>query len=214
MLNLRQTVLSHGAALTRPARLLLTVFALCLCSASNAAAEPRTTLDCSAIRQRQSSLFGYYWEYVPNNLHESGTSAGDTQCWQVSSFVSGATMSCYGWAGVELGWGSLSWSHTVTASDPGSSSQWTASLLYDFDDPNNSSYNQLTVKVLLWRNGSIVQQTTLVQRLGSSGIDEYCQQASASVTPAVGDVIEINISGSSFTSGTHVRVTDVHLTRI
>lgn len=189
-------------------RLLACAVAVCFCLPLNVAA-----IDCNAGPHLvRFGPFGY-WEYVPNPLVYT---YGDSSCWSVDN-MQPTYMSCYGWPAWEIGGGFsswMSWSHTVTASDPGGPN-WYATIFYDFDDPNNSFYNQLSVTVLIWRNGSLLQQIPLVDMIGSSGADAFCERADTSAfIVGVGDTVEILISGSRLYENTHMRVTYVSLQRI
>jgi hypothetical protein len=123
-------------------------------------------------------------------------------CAGTSGSVAASTLSCSSTPAYQFtGSGTVSYSYTVGANDPIiNSARWSAGLLFDFDDPNNSPYNTLNASVSVTHDGSTTSYTILAWN-GLTG-DTACDRDDYWHFGAVaGDTITVTITATNFNSG-------------
>ena len=157
------------------------------------------------------AVYPGYWEYTHNDLTSS-----DTTCWTIDSTLNTTSMSyCYG---SPTGWQfntyygqSAVHSFTVGANDSGTSN-WSAQLEVDFDDPNDYWYNQLIADVIVTHNGSNTYYN-IYTGIGSAGTATYCATPYTTFTAVNGDTITIRITGARLSSNAIVKFRNVRIYR-
>jgi hypothetical protein len=123
-------------------------------------------------------------------------------CAGTSGSVSTSTLSCGSTPAYQFtGSGTVSYAYTVGANDPIiNSARWSAGLLVDFDDPNNSPYNTLNASVSVTHNGSTTSYAILAWD-GLTG-DTACDRDDYRYFSAVaGDTITVTITATNFNNG-------------
>lgn len=114
----------------------------------------------------------------------------DDECLQLSGSVSSTTLSCYGWNGYEFGNGAgstVSYTFTIGANDP--IGNFSGTSYVDFDDPNDSAYDQIQGWARVTHNGSDTY-TNLFTHAGYMG-DLSCQPLSGHFSATNGDTVMV-----------------------
>jgi hypothetical protein len=135
-------------------------------------------------------------------------------CWWDSGNASYLTNSCYGEAGFTYGYGVSTAYYEFVVPQDDIQAVWYADMRINFNDTNNSSFNQLEVTATVTHN-SVPTNTTLFLYNGGMG-DLNCYDADQLPFDAVaGDTVRITVEGRNwYSSGTTIQVTTPRLTNI
>jgi|ERR1041385_917803 hypothetical protein len=99
------------------------------------------------------------------------------------------------------GSGTVTYSYTLGASDPIlNSAHWSAGLIVEFSDPNNSPYNTLNATISVTHNGSTTTNT-IVSHDGTQGTLSCSRYDYYYFSAVAGDTLTVTITGTNFNSG-------------
>lgn len=177
----------------------LLTFSLCL------SAPPAFAYDCN---NRHQYVIGppLIWEYVGNPLNTS-----DSTCWSLG--YSGPN-----WNSSAGLWEFVTWNDqtavrtiNVPSTDSGTSN-WTAQLYIDWDDPNASWWNAITADVDVDHNGTHTNYL-VANFVGNGGVTSYMGTKSVNFSAVSGDTITVRVKGRRSYTNTRVRFSSVHVWR-
>lgn len=99
------------------------------------------------------------------------------------------------------------------AARPAGTSNWSAQLYVDFNDPNASWWNALSATVDVNHGGSHTQYT-IYNILGNGGTTSDSGTKSVNFTAVNGDTVTITVSGRISFTDSHARFGGVHVFRV
>ena len=135
----------------------------------------------------------------------------DTSCAGTTGSVSPATLWCYSTPAKQFGTGSSSvtYSHTLTSTDPVQPS-WSVDLRYvEWSDPNNSIYNTLSATVSITHNGSTTSQT--FYSINGTTSQSCALSSYATFSATTGDTITVTINATIYNSNVTAQVGAPHV---
>jgi hypothetical protein len=132
----------------------------------------------------------------------------DDDCWQLSGSVSPTTLSCMNGYAFGNGWAStVSYTFTIGANDP--IGNFSGTSYVDFDDPNDSAYNQIEGWAIVNHNGSDTY-TQLFSHAGYMG-DLSCQVLSGHFSATNGDTVTVYLQVTKWYSNTTIKASKIHI---
>lgn len=163
--------------------------------------------DCNDPTSGPSCAGGICWYQYSPDLSSS--------CWTRDSGVTSTTMSCYGSpSGYRFASFSQHISRTFTVdSDGGYGTNWSLEFDYDLIDPHDSWWNQLDVRVSVYRPSTNQIFNTYGFYMNGTQGDTYCGNPYFNFTAQNGDVVTIDFLGSTGWSDSYVKVSNVLLFR-
>jgi len=153
---------------------------------------------------------------APTGPHTFGISTWydygpDEACWQDPNKISGALeeieVECAGANGYRHGYGYTKTEYTFNVpSDPDDVLEnWWVSFRIHFDDPNNSSFNWVRLKVYVKHNG-VTTVTTLFNHNGGSG-DLSCASSIENFNAVAGDEVRLLLETNNWYNDTVIETT-------
>lgn len=132
----------------------------------------------------------------------------DNGCWTASGSVSSpATVGCSGLGGVEFGMGwtnKISYTFPVGTSDHLFTNNWEASAFIEFNDPNDSIYNNIVIWARVLHNG-VTTSTKLFEHGGHMGDLSGCASQWNYFSATNGDTVTIEVTSTKWYSNTVIR---------
>lgn len=162
--------------------------------------------DCADPTSGPTCAGGLCWyQYSP---------ALSSDCWTRDSGVTSTTMSCYGSpSGYKFGY-SQHISRTFTVgSGGGSGTTWSLEFDHDLIDPHDSWWNQLDVRVSVYRPSTNQIYNTYGYYMNGTQGDAYCSRPYFNFSAQQGDVITIDFLGSTAWTDSYVKLANVLLFR-
>jgi hypothetical protein len=130
-------------------------------------------------------------------------------CGSYSGSAGTGTMSCYGWSGDQIyyGSGSVDYSMTVPSDTSSGTHPWSVRIYVDFSDPYTYSLNGISASVIVRHNGSVTHSDSFFIHNGNQASMGCDMVNSSSFDASPGDSIEVSYGGVNYTAGTVMRMT-------